>query len=83
MERASRSPIPFLRSGNLRWKLGRGESICFRLRVRLDAAGLNHEAQLHLDSDAVNGAADSTGCTNEVLNCSHHRDLALKRILEQ
>jgi hypothetical protein len=51
-------------------EIGPGESISFRLRVRLDAAGLNHEAQLHLDSDAVNGAADSTGCTNEVLNCS-------------
>ena len=51
-------------------EIGPGESISFRLRVRLDSAGLNHEAQLYLDSDAVNGSADSTGCTNEVLSCS-------------
>ena len=51
-------------------EIGPGESISFRLRVRLDAAGLNQEAYLYLDSDAVNGSAGSTGCTNEVLSCS-------------
>ncbi len=51
-------------------EIGPGESISFRLRVRLDAAGLNHEAQLYLDSDAVNGAADSTGCPSDVPRCT-------------
>ncbi len=47
-----------------------GESISFRLRVRLDAAGSNREAQLHLDSDAVNGTPDSGDCSQRVAGCS-------------
>jgi len=47
-----------------------GESISFRLRVRLDAAGLDQEAQLHLDSDAVNGTPDSGDCSEGVVGCS-------------
>ena len=47
-----------------------GESMSFRVRVRLDAAGLSPEAQLHLDSDAVNGQPDSGDCTLHPTRCS-------------
>ena len=47
-----------------------GESISFRLRVRLDEAGLNREAQLYLDSDAVNGTPDSGDCSERATGCS-------------
>ena len=47
-----------------------GERISFRLRVRLDSPGLERQAQLFLDSDAVNGTSASSGCAADVTSCS-------------
>jgi len=46
-----------------------GEVLSFRVRVRLDAAEQAHEAELYFDSDAVNGAAIESGCTEQAYGC--------------